>query len=412
MNTEKRFAQPSDRKQGDRSNFNIREVALRYADRYVPHASPGKPLSFQESLRLRTGIVIAWLGVVCASSTAGLYAYLGSPISGVALSVLAIALLFVPTGIRRGFSLTVLGNVFTAATWLITFVVASRTGGFQSPALVWAFIHPITTYVACGKRSAQVWAALSVTQVSAFYVFDQLGMQSADDLRASTLTVLRLAGFIGCILTNTSLIAVIETVRRASQAAQDEANRTLERERILGDMHDGIGSQLLGLILQVRAKRIDDERLVHSLCSCLEDVRLIVDSLDPIERPFAVSLGEFRSRLEAKCAAAAIEVLWNVQLHDIHITQEQTLHIQRALQEMTSNAIRHAHTERIDVHLGPVAGAFEVSVRDYGIGVPAVPSGTAGRGMTSLQTRALRLGGSFAVTPVAPGTLAKLRFPY
>ena len=258
-----------------------------------------------------------------------------------ALSALAIALLFVPAGIRRGFSLTILGNVFTAATWLITFVVALRTGGFQSPALVWAFIHPITTYVACGKRSAQVWAALSVTQVSAFYVFDQLGMQSADDLKASTLTVLRLAGFIGCILTNTSLIAVIETVRRASQAAQDEANRTLERERILGDMHDGIGSQLLGLILQVRAKRIDDERLVHSLCSCLEDVRLIVDSLDLI---------------------------------------------------------------------GPVAGAFEVSVRDYGIGIPKQPSSTAGRGMTSLQTRALRLGGSFAVTPVAPGTLAKLRF--
>ena len=400
----------------DTVTSTLREVALRYAERYVPNGEGGKPLPYQDALRLRTGIVIAWLGVLCTSSTAILYAYLGSPVSGAAIAAMTVPLLLLHLAVRRGLSLTILGNAFTVAAWVMTFVVASRTGGFQSPALVWAFIHPITTYVACGKRSAQVWAGLSALQVAAFFAFDQLGFRTAQDLAPTTSTVLRAVGFIGCILTNMALIAVIEGVRVASQAAQDEANRTIERERILGDMHDGIGSQLLGLILQVRAKRIDDERLIHGLYSCLDDVRLIVDSLDPIERPFEVSLGEFRSRLEAKCAAAGIDVQWSVDLTGVHITPEQTLQIQRALQEMSSNAIRHAHSERIDVTVRPTQHEgqkrnFEVVVRDYGVGFDRAQLPRTGRGMTSLQTRAQRLGGSFSVEGVSPGTQMTVRFP-
>ena len=291
--------------------LSIREIALNHADRFVPRTVDGQELPFQEALRLRTGIVIAWLGVVLSASTALLYAYIGSPISGLAIGAITVPLLFLHLAVRRGTSLTTLGNAFTTGAWLMTFVVAARTGGFQSPALVWSFIHPITTYVACGKRSAQVWALLCTGQVATFFTLNQLGLQAAQDLAPSTATVLRAAGFIGCILTNMALIAAIEGVRVASQEALDHANRTIERERILGDMHDGVGSQLLGLIIQVRARKIDDQRLLHGLTSCLDDVKLIVDSLDPLERTFDVAIGEFRSRLEPKCAAAGISGIWN-----------------------------------------------------------------------------------------------------
>ena len=190
--------------------LSIREIALNHADRFVPRTVDGQELPFQEALRLRTGIVIAWLGVVLSASTALLYAYIGSPISGLAIGAITVPLLFLHLAVRRGTSLTTLGNAFTTGAWLMTFVVAARTGGFQSPALVWSFIHPITTYVACGKRSAQVWALLCTGQVATFFTLNQLGLQAAQDLAPSTATVLRAAGFIGCILTNMALIAAIE----------------------------------------------------------------------------------------------------------------------------------------------------------------------------------------------------------
>ena len=225
----------------------------------------------------------------------------------------------------------------------MTFVVAARTGGFQSPALVWSFIHPITTYVACGKRSAQIWAVLCTSQVGVFFVFEQVGVHFTEDLALTTVTVLRAVGFVGCILTNIGLIAAIEGVRVASQEAMDQANRTIERERILGDMHDGVGSQLLGLIIQVRARKIDDQDLLHGLTNCLDDIRLIVDSLDPIERSFNVAMGEFRSRLEPKCSAAGITLDWALD-PALPLSPEQTLQVLRAVQEMTTNAIRHPRT--------------------------------------------------------------------
>ncbi len=390
---------------------SARDFVVDQASRYLPEPQKGQVFNAQDIVRLRTGIIIAWLGVVGASCTAVLYAYLGSPISGVAIAGVAAPLLFLHLAVRRGMSLTILGNGFTTAALLMTFIVAARTGGFQSPALVWSFIHPITTYVACGKRSAQVWAVLCTTQVGIFFLLDQLGMQAAQDLTANTVTVLRATGFIGCILTNIALIAAIEGVRVASQEAMDQANRTIERERILGDMHDGVGSQLLGLIMQVRAKKIDDERLLHGLSSCLDDVRLIVDSLDPIERSFDVAMGEFRSRLEPKCAAAGITLNW-VMDGTLPATPTQTLQILRAVQEITTNAIRHSHTDTLDVVLGRESESRAgIHVRDYGTGIDPSTVRRTGRGMTSLQTRAQRIGGTLTIEPATPGTRVTLEFP-
>ena len=395
-----------------RRRLSAREFVFNRADRFLPPSQGGAELTGSEALRLRTGIVIAWLGVICASCTGTLYVYLGSPISGIAIAGVAVPLLFLHLAVRRGLSLTILGNIFTTGAWLMTFVVAARTGGFQSPALVWSFIHPITTYVACGKRSAQIWAVLCTSQVGVFFVFEQVGVHFTEDLALTTVTVLRAVGFVGCILTNIGLIAAIEGVRVASQEAMDQANRTIERERILGDMHDGVGSQLLGLIIQVRARKIDDQDLLHGLTNCLDDIRLIVDSLDPIERSFNVAMGEFRSRLEPKCSAAGITLDWALD-PALPLSPEQTLQVLRAVQEMTTNAIRHSRTTALSVTMRAEASSRRAAiiVRDYGTGIDESMPRRTGRGMTSLRTRAQRLGGAISIEPAAPGTRVTLRFP-
>lgn len=383
------------------------------AERHLP---PGGVAADAElARRARTAILISWLGIGFTTASAVLYAVLGSPWSAAAIAMIAVSLLMVPRGIERGMSLSGVGNGVTAVTWLATFIVGARTGGFSSPAVVWSFFHPITTYVACGRRWASIWSLLSAFQIAVFYVADSANLWITDDLSAGSASLLRALGFIGCILANAAVIAGIEGVRQASQDALDRANRMLDRQRILDDMHDGVGSQLLGLMIQVRAKRIDDQRLVQSLESCLDDLKLIVDSLDPADRTLATALAELRARVEPRCAASGVELRWAVDPPSAPpLPPDRALQVLRALQEMTSNALRHSASPIIDVELqwpNRVGDDAVVAVRDHGRGFDPAEPPRIGRGLASLRARAQRLGGRLTITPAAPGTRVAITFP-
>lgn len=67
-----------------------------------------------------------------------------------------------------------------------------------------------------------------------------------------------------------------EEIRRNERAAM----LLEERSRIMRDMHDGIGGQLIGLILQARSKKLSDAALVSGLEQSLDDLRMVVDLLE------------------------------------------------------------------------------------------------------------------------------------
>lgn len=377
-------------------------------------ASPAGPEALP---RHRGAMLLSRVGIVFATPFAALYFLAGSPISAAAIAVMALAVVAVGPAVGRGWALDLVANLVTGIVWLATFVVAARTGGFTSPAVVWAFFHPITMYVACGRRSALWWAALSTLQLALLFGADRLGMPFASDLAPATAAWLRLSALVGCIVANVGVIAAVERVRVASQDALDRANRATERQRILDDMHDGVGSQLLGIAMQVRADRIDKDRLLAGLASCLDDLKLIVDSLDPTDRSFELVLAELHARLAPRCEAAGIALLWEASVADTDLDAARTLQVLRALQELVNNAIRHADTEMIEVSVsvserpGPGPPAIEVVVRDHGRGFdPALPQ-RVGRGLASLRTRARRLDAELTFEPGMPGTRVALRFP-
>ena len=353
-------------------------------DRRLPRGSR-RPVVEGLPRRTAAGIFLTWLGIGFVATLAILYGYLGSHISAIAIGVIALSLVFVVFFVPQDVPLATVGNGVNAVSWLVTFLVVYRTAGVSSPAIVWCFLHPITAYLCSGRRSAAVWSVLSTAQIALIFAAERLGLTYRRDLTPYTANLLRTLGFLSCILGTVILIAGAESARQASQGAMDQANKALERQRILGDMHDGVGSQLLGLMIQVRAKKIDEERLLQGLNSCLDDLKLIVDSLDPVERSFEVAIAELRDRMEPRCAAAGIDLAWTLEPDLPAISPEQTLQVLRALQELTTNALRHAKTDRIEVSLGRRKydkHTYEVLVKDYGIGFdPDAPTRT-GRGMT------------------------------
>jgi signal transduction histidine kinase len=363
--------------------------------------------------KTKSGVILTRVGVVLAAALGGFFAYLGSPISGLAIGSMALTLTIVTTVVPDHVPLRLVANIFTAQACVVFLIVSFRTGGLSSPAIVWCFFHPITSYLVAGRRSAIAWTGVSAAQIGLFAMSDRFNLSVARDISPEASNIILIAGFLICVLHVALVLAGAESVKRVSQEATDRANRAAERERILGDMHDGVGSQLLGLMIQVRAKRIDDDRLLLGLGDCLDDLRLIVDSLDPVERPFAVAIAELRARMEPRCEAVGVSLNWNSDDEPWPVNAEETIQILRALQEMTNNALRHAQTNRIDVSLHrskTITSMFEVAVRDYGIGFDLVSVLRSGRGMTSLRTRAQRLAGELIVTPEAPGTLVALQF--
>lgn len=391
--------------------MRLSERLLALADGFVPSSEE----DVDRLRRIRVGIVVGWMGILFSGLSVVLYAAYGSPISAAAICAIVAGLALTAPAIRRGVPIETVAHAVIGVTWAVTFIVAWRTGGFFSPAVVWAFFHPITSYIACGKRSAIVWSLLSGAQITILYGLHRAGVDFAHDISADAAESVRFGGFLVVIVANMMVIGGNEAIRRASEEAKVRANRALERQRILGDMHDGVGSQLLGLIIQLRGRRIDDERLLQGLESCLDDLRLIVDSLDPLDRPFDVSLAELRGRMESRCAAAGIELEWSLgdAPAPLPVGPEQGLQVLRALQEMFANALRHSGTERIDFELRGPSGpdrVIEVRVRDYGRGFDPAAVRSGGRGLTSLRTRTHRLGGELVVEPAAPGTVVALRF--
>ncbi|WP_430443850.1 sensor histidine kinase [Sphingorhabdus contaminans] len=185
-----------------------------------------------------------------------------------------------------------------------------------------------------------------------------------------------------------------------------------ERQRIVRDMHDGIGGQLLGLMMQVRQGGADKIQVEQGLQSSIADLRLIVDSMDSADDGLAETLRSFEHRVRAQVEAAGLAFTVEHGLKDGEPGPgpRPTLQILRILQEAVTNAMRHSGgTEislisRIDENC-----MIHISIRDDGRGLPAEIKG--GRGLTSMRSRAEAVGGNLKIDGNGGGTTLSLIIP-
>jgi signal transduction histidine kinase len=384
---------------------------MHIADRFLP---PG--VNEPETVRqLRSILLGSALGLFFSLATALSYFLLGSPWSGLSIGLISIGLLGVPFAVRYGVTPTVIGHVMTALTAQASIGGAIRSGGFSSPAMTWCFMLPIISYLAAGRVGSLVWSGVSLGLVGLFFSLERWGVSFAQDFSPDQIAALRLSGYAGVLVSTIAILMMVERVRVASQRTLDEANRGLERQRILRDMHDGVGSQLMGLLVRARSGHLQGPQLVLGLESCVDDLRLAVESLDPAERPLDVALGELRLRTKNHCDSAGIAFDWHCREADgLVLAADDTLNVLRACQEMLSNALKHSRAQRIefDMNVERSPGCWlNIAVRDDGIGFEQNVSHRSGRGLPSLHARAQSLCGSVTFTSTKPGVEVALRFP-
>ncbi len=264
----------------------------------------------------------------------------------------------------------------------------------------------------------------------------QLNFPGDADLRWMALGSLALMFTFGWILVKKSIHAVNEVQRLNESLAKrvlarenelilafdqlsvSEKQRTLEgeRRRLMRDMHDGLGSQLVQALNAVRSGgRLASHQVGDMLQHALEELRMTLDSLEPMDGDLPTILGTLRRRISPALEAAGIELNWQVE--EVHALEQLdsrgVMHLFRCLQEVFANVIKHAHATQVTVRTWQDGSVVQLEIRDNGVGMARArlnPS-TGGRGLGNIEARVAKMGGQVELTSSAEGTCVAFHFP-
>lgn len=179
-----------------------------------------------------------------------------------------------------------------------------------------------------------------------------------------------------------------------------------ERQRLMQDMHDGVGSGLISSLAMVEKGDAQASHLADVLRDCVEELRLVIHSLEPVAHDLTTLLASLRERIGKRLEASGIRLVW--QMDDIPtlawLEAPQALQILRIVQESLANVMKHACATEVIMRAGLEDGIPEyvrVCIRDNGKGFDAVADST-GRGIRNIRARAEKLGGKISIE-AAPG---------
>ena len=204
---------------------------------------------------------------------------------------------------------------------------------------------------------------------------------------------------------------IAESYRRVQMLERVNA-ATEERQRIMQDMHDGVGSHLLTTLVMVERGTATREETLQQLQECLDDMRLVIESLAPDDPDLLPVLGNFRHRTEARCRATGMRLYWlNRNLPEqLVVAPHVGLHIMRLLQEALTNVTKHARASTVIIEADFSPTRLKIAVIDDGTGFVSADTGT-GHGLRNMRTRAAALDAVFEVEHLATGTAIRLDIP-
>lgn len=196
-----------------------------------------------------------------------------------------------------------------------------------------------------------------------------------------------------------------------------------ERDRLAGEIHDSVQQGLSGAIIQLdttlRLPSLDQPVLTrlqvvrNMLSYARQEVQHAVWDLDsPLLE--GNDLGEALRKLTTFTLSNALVPVVSVSGTPIQLPRVTTHHLLRIAQEATTNSLRHAQAQHIDIALEYQAGAVTLTISDDGIGFPPDDGlNKAGHfGLRGIRGRAKKLGAEITVTSsMGRGTTVRVIAP-
>jgi signal transduction histidine kinase len=207
---------------------------------------------------------------------------------------------------------------------------------------------------------------------------------------------------------------IVASYEHIAQLQREQA-ATDERQRIMRDLHDGLGSQLFTSLSRAERGALDTESMAETLRRAIDEMRLAIEALASDDQDFRTAFGNFRFRWEPRLREAGVTPAWTLDLPDavLALPPHDALQILRIAQEALTNVLKHARATRVGVRLRAEASGLELEITDDGRGVAVAAAETApsGRGHANMRARAEGLGGTLDIETDSRGTRVLLRLP-
>lgn len=250
----------------------------------------------------------------------------------------------------------------------------------------------------------QLFALVWFSSTSAFLIAEFSRSLAAQRAQAATM-----ARELAAQKEELSRLHALERAAREAEAA------ALERSRIMQDMHDGLGSQLVSSLVMARAGELNSQQTYELLRSCIDDLRLAIDTSYGSEDSLLVALGNLRFRMQPRLKAAGIALHWDTQAlsQPLPLHPKDQLPVLRIVQESLTNALKHASAKTITLKASLDDTGLDIRIEDDGRGfdVDAAKDQAAGKGLNSLEKRARVLGGQLQISSSERGSVIWLRVP-
>lgn len=203
-----------------------------------------------------------------------------------------------------------------------------------------------------------------------------------------------------------------EQVRQVQFAKALLEGEEKERKRLAGDLHDGLGGMLAGV--KINLSRIANTNHESNMTNDLDRVILQLDnSVDELRRiarnmmPESLNSLSLEAALNDMCGSLSNEITqvdFQAFTMDSNIPKEVQLTIYRIVQELLSNALRHAKATEILVQCSQNGSTFFITVEDNGKGfdVNYNEDSQKGMGLPNLKSRVDYLQGKMEISSV-PG---------
>ncbi len=212
---------------------------------------------------------------------------------------------------------------------------------------------------------------------------------------------------------------------RAELAASEAARQELvvgqalagERERLMQEMHDGIGSNLI-TALAVARQQNQPSSTIKTLGRALADLKITVDSLEPVEGDLVALIGNLRHRMQGDLRDAGVVCRWEVeQCRPLAwLDATNALHVLRIFQEAIGNVLTHSGATEMRIgcreQLRDGVPGIAAYVADNGCGL-AMSQEQHGKGLANIRARANALHGVLnRERDVTGGTVIMLWLPH
>lgn len=189
-------------------------------------------------------------------------------------------------------------------------------------------------------------------------------------------------------------------------AAEETALR--ERGRILRDMHDGLGSQLVTTLSMLESGKASRPEIAVQVRHALDSLKLSIDAMQDTGGDLAAVLGNLRYRLGPRIADGGLGIHWEVERLPAlpHFTARKVQELQYLLLEGITNVLQHAAATSLTVtaHADLAAQVIRIALADNGRGFDTGAT-RGGRGLRNMQVRAAAIGARLEIRS-APGSTA------